>query len=125
MINYIEKGYGLHEHLNSLGLGITERDGIWQSVNNASHDDINAAIESYQPFLSITVSPRQIRIALNQLELRDTVEAFVKTASRDVQDIWEFSTQIDRDDATLNQLYPSLGLTPDQVDQIFILAATL
>lgn len=125
MINHIEKGIGLHENLNSLGLGIMQIDGVWQSVNGANHADINAAIASYHPVLSITVSPRQIRIALNQLELRDTVEAFVKTASRDVQDIWEFSTQIDRDDATLNQLYPSLGLTPDQVDQIFILAATL
>ena len=125
MINYIEKGYGLHEHLNALGLGITERDGIWQSVNDANHDDINAAIAAYHPVLSITVSPRQIRLALNQMQMRDTVETFVKTASRDVQDVWEFSVEIRRDDPVLNQLYPALGLTSEQVDQLFLLASTL
>ena len=47
MINYIEKGIGLHEHLNAIGLGIANIDGVWQSVNDASHDDINAAIAAY------------------------------------------------------------------------------
>lgn len=125
MINYIEKGIGLHEHLNSLGLGIMQIDGIWQSVNNASHDDINAAIAAYHPVLSITVSPRQIRLALNHLNMRDAVESFVSTANRDIRDVWEFSVEIRRDDPVLNQLYPALGLTSDQVDQLFMLASTL
>ena len=60
MIEYIEKGFGLHEHLNALGLGITQRDGIWQSVNGASHDDINAAIAAYvAPVPDLT--PRQFK----------------------------------------------------------------
>lgn len=125
MINYTEKGIGLHEHLNSFGLGIMQIDGVWQSVNGANHDDINAAIASYHPILSITVSPRQIRLALNQMQMRDAVETFVKTASRDVQDVWEFSVEIRRDDPVLNQLYPALGLTSEQVDAIFMLASTL
>ena len=125
MINYTEKGIGLHEHLNSFGLGIMQIDGVWQSVNGANHDDINAAIASYHPILSITVSPRQIRLALNQMQMRDAVETFVKTASRDVQDVWEFSVEIRRDDPVLNQLYPALGLTSEQVDAIFMLASPL
>ena len=60
MINYIEKGFGLHEHLNSIGLGIANIDGIWQSVNDASHDDINAAIAAYvAPVPDLT--PRQFK----------------------------------------------------------------
>ena len=60
MIEYIEKGIGLHEHLNALGLGITQRDGVWQSVNDASHDDINAAIAAYvAPVPDLT--PRQFK----------------------------------------------------------------
>ena len=47
MINYTEKGIGLHEHLDMLGLGIANIDGVWQSVNDANHDDINAAIAAY------------------------------------------------------------------------------
>lgn len=125
MIKYIERGIGLHEHLNSIGLGIANIDGVWQSVNDANHDDINAAIASYHPVLSITVSPRQIRLALNQMQMRDTVETFVKTASRDVQDVWEFSVEIRRDDPVLNKLYPALCLSSEQVDQLFMLASTL
>lgn len=60
MINYTEKGIGLHEHLNMLGLGIANIDGIWQSVNGASHDDINAAIAAYvAPVPDLT--PRQFK----------------------------------------------------------------
>ena len=60
MINYIEKGFGLHEHLNAIGLGIANIDGVWQSVNGASHDDINAAIAAYvAPVPDLT--PRQFK----------------------------------------------------------------
>lgn len=60
MINYIEKGIGLHGHLNSIGLGIANIDGVWQSVNGASHDDINAAIAAYvAPVPDLT--PRQFK----------------------------------------------------------------
>ena len=60
MINYIEKGIGLHEHLNTLGLGISQVDGVWQSVNGASHDDISAAIAAYvAPVPDLT--PRQFK----------------------------------------------------------------
>ena len=60
MIEYIEKGIGLHEHLNSIGLGISQVDGVWQSVNDASHDDINAAIAAYvAPVPDLT--PRQFK----------------------------------------------------------------
>jgi len=60
MINYTEKGIGLHEHLNGIGLGISQVDGVWQSVNGASHDDINAAIAAYvAPVQDLT--PRQFK----------------------------------------------------------------
>ena len=60
MVEYIEKGIGLHEHLNSIGLGIANIDGVWQSVNGASHDDIDAAIAAYvAPVPDLT--PRQFK----------------------------------------------------------------
>ena len=60
MIEYIEKGFDLHEHLDMLGLGIANIDGVWQSVNDASHDDINAAIAAYvAPVPDLT--PRQFK----------------------------------------------------------------
>ena len=70
MIEYIEKGIGLHEHLNSVGLGIANIDGVWRSVNGASHDDINAAIAAYvAPVPDLT--PRQFKrfFALSGLDV--------------------------------------------------------
>lgn len=84
MIHYTEKGIGLHEHLNSIGLGIANIDDVWQSVNDASHDDINAAIESYeQPLPNLT--PKQWRVLLALIDVADkiqTVLAQVKAADR-------------------------------------------
>lgn len=70
MINYTEKGFGLHEHLNTLGLGISQVDGVWQSVNGANHADINAAIAAYvAPVPDLT--PRQFKrfFALSGLDV--------------------------------------------------------
>jgi hypothetical protein len=84
MINYIEKGIGLHEHLNMLGLGISQVDGVWQSVNGASHDDINAAIAAYvAPVPDLT--PRQWRVLLGLIDVADKIQsvlAQVKAADR-------------------------------------------
>jgi hypothetical protein len=71
------------------------------------------------------VTPRQIRIALTHVGLRDTVESFVAQASRDVQDVWEFSVEVQRQNPILLQMMPLLGLSSQQIDDLFILASTL
>ncbi len=47
MINYTEKGAGLHEALSEAGLSIYELDGVWHS--DSDHDAVNAFIASYVP----------------------------------------------------------------------------
>ncbi len=48
------------EALHTITVGIANIDGIWQSVNGASHDDINAAIAAYvAPVPDLT--PRQFK----------------------------------------------------------------
>lgn len=69
-----------------------------------------------------TVTPWQIRKALNQLGLRDTVESVVAQQARDVRDGWEFAVEFRRDDPLLNAMAPALGI---DLDQVFVLAATL
>lgn len=34
VITYTEKGHGLHDKLASLGITLTQRDGVWMSSNN-------------------------------------------------------------------------------------------
>ena len=46
MINYIEKGIGLHDALQAAGIKLVERDGVW-----ISSDDVGAQaiIDSFDP----------------------------------------------------------------------------
>jgi len=47
MINYIEKGYGLHKALVNAGLEIHKTNGIFSSL--ANHEEINTFIANYNP----------------------------------------------------------------------------
>jgi hypothetical protein len=48
MINYIEKGYGLHQYLSSLQCYLEEQDGVW--ICNKPDEEVNALIDSYNPW---------------------------------------------------------------------------
>ena len=70
------------------------------------------------------VTPLQVRRALNASGLRTQVETALASAPQDARDAWEFATEIKRDDATLNAMAASLGITPTQIDGLFTLAAS-
>ena len=72
-----------------------------------------------------TVSPRQIRLALNQLGLRATVEQAVASGSQDLRDWWEYALDIERDNALVVGMAQQLGITEQQIDDLFRLSATL
>lgn len=77
------------------------------------------------PPAQVTVAtPRQFRLALNQLGLRAAVEAAVASADQDTKDTWEFATTVERTNPQLCAMASSLGLTEDQLDGLFTLAAT-
>lgn len=46
MINYIEKGIGLHNFISSSGHKLTDRDGVWISSDDIAVQDI---IDAYDP----------------------------------------------------------------------------
>ncbi len=48
MINYIEKGYSMHDWLQKQGVQLIQRDNVW--VANQSDENVNALIESYNPW---------------------------------------------------------------------------
>lgn len=74
---------------------------------------------------AITVSPWQIRKALNQLNLRTDVENAVAAADQTTKDGWEFATEFKRDDPTVAAIGTALSKTEAEVDAIFDLAVTL
>lgn len=72
-----------------------------------------------------TVTPRQARLVLLQAGLLDQVESSINTVGGSAKITWEYATQIDRDDPLITTLGQSLNLTDQQIDNLFIQAATL
>lgn len=77
------------------------------------------------PVPAVTVTPRQIRLALNATGLRASVEAYVAAASQDVKDSWEYSTVFERDHPLLVAAGQGLGKSEAEIDALFALAGTL
>lgn len=48
MIQYIEKGYGLHQMLAAQGIELRNVDGVW--VSNIPHEQLNQLISDYNPW---------------------------------------------------------------------------
>ncbi len=72
-----------------------------------------------------SVTPWQIRKALNQLGLRDAVEAAVAAADQTTKDAWQYSTIFFRDNPLSIAIGYALGKTDEELDEVFLLAATL
>lgn len=76
------------------------------------------------PTVPHSVSPWQMRRALNQLGLRATVEAAVAVADQDTKDGWEFATEFRRDNALLGAMATNLNMSEQDLDDLFTLAAS-
>lgn len=74
------------------------------------------------------VSMRQGRLALSQFGLLQTVNTIIASMPGMQGDAarieWEYATGIKRDSDLVNNLMPYLGVSEDQIDQLFLLAET-
>lgn len=50
MINYVEKGSGLHEKIQAEGHWLMQMDGIWKSSND---EVVQSIIDSYNPLIKL------------------------------------------------------------------------
>ena len=71
-----------------------------------------------------SITPLQAKLQLLKLGLLDEVETLV-TGDRTAQLYWEYASIIERDNAVLLSMANSLGLTSEQVDDMFIEASKL
>lgn len=71
------------------------------------------------------VTPRQIRLALNNAGLRETVENAVANSDQATKDWWEYSLDIERKNPLIISMATTLNITEQQLDNLFVLAATL
>ena len=71
-----------------------------------------------------SITPLQAKLQLLKLGLLDEVEALV-TGDRASQLYWEYASVVERDNAVLLLMANSIGLTSEQVDEMFMEASKL
>ena len=71
------------------------------------------------------ISPRQIRMAMTQLGLRNQVEAAVAAGDQDMKDWYEFSTYFDRSHPQVLAMAAALNVDDQELDTLWALGATL
>jgi hypothetical protein len=98
-------------------------------IGSVQITDAEAAViaEANKPMPpSVTqISPRQIRMALTQMNLRSQVETAVAAGDQDIKDWYEFSTYFDRNHPQVIAMAQALNVTDAQLDSLWALAATL
>ena len=102
----------------------------YTNENNVVHtvaEQEAAAIEADRKSkVPTVVTIRQARLALLQSGLLDDIDAAIAASTdRALKIEWEFATEFRRDWPALISMQPALGLTDPQVDDLFVLAATL
>ena len=81
-----------------------------------------------EPTMSIpqSLTPRQVRMILTQNNLRELVETTIANSTDyDLKDWWEYSLDYKRDNEILISFGEQIGLTPEQIDTMFIEGAKL
>ena len=81
-------------------------------------------VEEVSPITTVTM--RQARLALLQSGILQTVTDAIANGTDEAMKIeWEYATMIERDWASLIALTGTLGMTAEQLDELFILAGSL
>lgn len=107
------------------GCTILEVPGDFRWVGKAVDWDTLTIVDASPP-VPAQVTPLQIRKAIRATPgLFDAVEAFKATCTDDMLEAWDFASVVDRNDPLIATAATGLGMSADDVDALFILAATL
>ena len=95
--------------------------GIGDNYTNGVFSKAEVVVEVPQ-----TLTPRQIRMQLTNSGLRQQVEDIVANSNDyALKDWWEYSLEYKRDNEILISLGVQIGLTSEQIDNMFIEGAKL
>ena len=75
--------------------------------------------------MSTTISPLQAKVALHRAGLLTTVEAMVAAGDTETQLAWANATEFTRTSPLLNGMAEALGLTSEQLDDLFTVASQI
>lgn len=77
------------------------------------------------PPVEPSISPRQIRQALTAAGLRSAVETSVAAGDQNLKDWYEYSTTFERHNAQVLVMAAALGVSEQQLDELWALGASL
>ena len=118
----------IKQDVETLPIGYDLLFESWDALN-AYRSEHQAAYEAWEVAQTVapvpqSVTPWQMRRALNQLGLRAMVEAAVAAGDQDAKDGWDYALEIRRDNPLLAGMGAALGMTDAQLDGLFRLAAS-
>lgn len=89
-----------------------------------TEEELDLEVDMYRE--SLVVTPWQIRKALNQLSLRDSVEQAISLSNdHNLKDAWQYATEFVRNDPLVISLGVALGKSDAELDALFELAKSL
>lgn len=103
-----------------------KQDGVWYqqwSVTNVSQEEYEFRLAQYRTTLYCT--PLQGKIELNNQELLDAAEEAVAQADKVTRLAWNNATIWYRTSPMIETLGAGLGLSPDDLDNLFVQAAKI
>ncbi len=91
-----------------------------------SDETIEKEVDKRKEELKVkSITPRQIRLQLNALGLRQQVEDWVATQPVGIKDWWEFSSSCERNNQILIDAATHFDFTSEQLDKLFMEASKL
>lgn len=97
---------------------------IYNSIKSGNHGNI-AAYNPPPPIIPKVVTMRQARLALLQSGLLDTVETAINQSGQAAMIEWEYAQELKRNHPLTVSMASELGLTEQQLDDLFVAAAAL
>jgi hypothetical protein len=96
-------------------------EGKFYKLENKQWVELNEYPTLPEPPVQIpqTLTPRQARLILLKYNLLDDIEALL-TTDKALQIWWEYSLDVDRNNEYLLQASEALGLSSEQLDDMFI-----
>lgn len=107
----------------------TWRIDYMDEATDAQKEAAQAVVGAFDPTTSVsvplTVSSMQAKVALLRSGLLDQVNTWVASQSIETQLIWSSTPSFNRDSTLLNNAATAFNLTSDQVDALFVTAASI
>ena len=127
--HYFEKETG--KHLGSVSVGGVLLPEEYDTVENELSYSLPIVLRNGKIVEQVqSVSMAQARIALIDMDLLDKVDSAIDAIvdakeKAKAKTWWEYAQTVDRSSAIVQQLISALGLSADQVDELFLAAGNL